>query len=112
MRKKTLAERTLQPGTGTTDLLAGRYFRRMLGSGRSWFADLLLQQPLNSHANFKPGRRTSVDLSYRIEATEKLGLMLQVNALHRARDVGSDAEPEDSGGRFSFLVRVELCAHR
>src|SRR2546423_4176720 len=98
-----LAERTLQPGTGTTDLLAGGYFRRMLGSGRSWFADVLVQQPLNSRANFKPGRRTSLDLGYRIEATDKLGVMLQLNALHRARDAGSDAEPDDSGGRFLFF---------
>ena len=29
--------------------------------------------------------------------------MLQVNFLHRARDSGEQAEPEDSGGKFVFL---------
>ena len=55
-----LAERTLQPGSGTTDLLLGGYFRRMLGSGSSWFIDALLQKPLNSHDQFRPGARTSL----------------------------------------------------
>jgi hypothetical protein len=98
-----VAERTLQPGTGTTDVLLGGYFRRVLGSGASWFADALIQAPLNSHDNFKPGTRTSLDLGYRMQASDKLGLMLQLNFLHKARDSGSDAEPEDSGGRFVFL---------
>ncbi|MGH8739918.1 MAG: hypothetical protein ACREUN_03350 [Burkholderiales bacterium] len=98
-----LAERTLQPGTGTTDLLVGGYFRRMLGSGASWFADALLQQPLNSHDDFKPGARVSLDLGYRREAGERLGLMLQLNLLHRQRDKGSDAAPDDSGGNALFV---------
>jgi hypothetical protein len=98
-----LAERTLQPGSGTTDLLAGGFFRRVLGSGRSWFVDALVQQALNSHDEFKPGRRTGLDAGYRYEASEKLGLMLQLNFLHRQRDSGAEAEPDNSGGRFVFL---------
>jgi hypothetical protein len=98
-----LAERTLQPGTGTTDLLLGGYFRSAFGSGSSWFVDALVQEPFGSHDNFKPGTRVSLDLGYRYEATDKLGLMIQLNALHKARDKGSDAEPADSGGKFLFL---------
>jgi len=95
-----LAERTLQPGTGTTDLLLGGYFNRVLASGSSWFADVLVQAPLNEHDQFKPGTRTSLDFGYRMQAGEKLGVMLQLNFLHKSRDSGSNAEPEDSGGRF------------
>jgi hypothetical protein len=98
-----LAERTLQPGTGTTDLLAGGYFRRVLSSGASWFAEALIQAPFKQRDNFKPGVRTSLDLGYRIEAADRLGLMLQLNVLHRRRDSGSDAEPESSGGRFAYV---------
>jgi hypothetical protein len=97
-----LAERTLQPGTGTTDLLLGGYFRRMLGSGNSWFVDALLQQPLNTHDEFRPGGRVSLDVGYRHEATDKLGLMLQLNYLHRRRDKGDEAESADSGGNALF----------
>ena len=98
-----LAERTLQPGSGTTDLLLGGYFRRVLGSGTSWFADLLWQRPLNSHEEFRPGDRLSLDVGVRREMSERLGLMLQLNYLHRARDGGDQAEPDDSGGKFLFL---------
>jgi len=98
-----LAERTLQPGTGTTDLLLGGYFRSAFGSGSSWFADALVQTPFGGHDGFKPGTRVSFDLGYRHEVSDKLGLMLQLNALHKARDEGSNAEPADSGGKFLFL---------
>jgi len=99
----SLAERTLQPGTGTTDLILGGYYSRALGFGKSWFVDALVQTPFSSHDNFKPGTRVSFDLGYRHEVTEKLGVMLQLNLLHKSRDSGSDAEPEDSGGRFVFV---------
>lgn len=98
-----LAERSLQPGSGTTDVLAGAYFRRVLSSGMSWFADALVQMPLRMKADYRPGARTSLDLGTRTEATEKLGLMLQLNLLHRRRDRGSEAEPQNSGGNFLFL---------
>ena len=98
-----LAERTLQPGTGTTDLLAGGYVSRVLGSDSSWFADLLVQQPLGSYHNFKPGTRVSFDVGYRYEATDNFALMLQLNALHKDRDRGSEAESENSGGKFLFI---------
>ena len=98
-----LAERTLQPGSGTTDLLLGGYFRRVLGAGSSWFADALWQQPLNSRDEFRPGARLSLDAGYRREMSDRLGLMLQLNFLHRARDSGDQAEPDNSGGKFLFL---------
>jgi hypothetical protein len=98
-----LAERTLQPGSGTTDLLVGGYFRRVLSSGSSWFADALIQAPFDEHENFKPGVRTSLDLGYRWETAERLGLMLQLNLLHRDRDSGTEAEPDNSGGSFVYV---------
>lgn len=98
-----LAERSLQPGTGTTDALIGAFYSRVIpAADASWFAQALVQQPLNSRENYRPGERITVDLGYRYELTDKVGLMLQLNALLRARDAGSDAEPEDTGGRFFY----------
>ena len=95
-----VAERTLQPGTGTTDALIGAYYRQVLGQwNASWFIQANAQLPLNSHANFRPGRQILADLGVRWEATDKLGVLLQLNAHHKARDSGSDAEPDDSGSR-------------
>jgi hypothetical protein len=98
-----LAERSLQAGTGTTDLLLGAYFQRVLGSGTSWFADVRMQQALNSYENYKPGTQVSLDVGLRREIGDRFSVMIQLNALHKDRDSGSEAEPEDSGGKFLFV---------
>ena len=98
------AERTLQPGTRTTDALLGAYYARLLPvRDLSWFAQALVQLPFNEHEGYKPGRRISLDAGLRYDATESASLMLQLNALFRGRDSGASAEPEDSGGRSWFL---------
>ena len=97
------AERTLQPGSGTTDLLVGAYYSQALPlRSLSWFAQAMLQQPLDSHEDYRPGRRLTADVGVRYAATERLGLLFQLNALFRGRDSGAQAEPDDSGGRAFF----------
>ena len=98
------AERTLQPGTGTTDMLAGVYYSNSLPMRNlSWFTQATVQLPLNSHEDFRPGRRLMADIGMRYQAFEKTSLLLQLNALVRGRDSGAQAEPEDSGGRSLFI---------
>jgi hypothetical protein len=99
-----LAERSLQPGSGTTDLLLGGFYSQVLPAhASSWFVQALWRGPLNTRDDYKPGQRVSLDVGYRYEATDRLGLMLQLNALHRSRDKGAQAEPEDTGGKFVFV---------
>jgi hypothetical protein len=103
-RAGDVAERSLQPGSGTTDVLLGSYFSQVLPAfASSWFAQVLWQAPLSERDDYKPGRRLSADVGYRYEATERVGLMLQLNALHRGRDSGAQAEPADTGGEFLFV---------
>jgi hypothetical protein len=98
------AERSLQPGTGTTDALLGAYYSQLLGhSNSSWFVQAMWQAPLNSRDDYRPGRRLGIDLGYRYEASDRIGLMIQLNALYKGRDSGAQAEPEDSGGNFLFV---------
>lgn len=97
------AERSLQPGSGTTDLIAGYYYHQKLGaSDASWFAQAQYQHALNSRDGFKPGAQLGADLGYRRGVGDKLGLLIQLNLLHKSADSGSEAEPADSGGRFVF----------
>lgn len=99
-----LAERTLQPGSGTTDLVAGAYYsKHMPLRSLSWFTQALAQLPLNTHDDYRPGNRLSLDAGMRYEAGDRLGLLLQLNTLLKARDRGAQAEPEDTGGTFVFL---------
>jgi hypothetical protein len=96
-----LAERTLQPGSGTTDAIIGAYYHQKLPQWNStWFTQFQYQHALNSHNDFKPGSQFGVDAGFRYGVTDKLGVLVQVNALVKQRDSGSQAEPDDSGGRY------------
>lgn len=99
-----LAERTLQPGSGTTDAVLGAYYSEHLAlRSVSWFVQALAQLPLDSHDEYRPGNRLGVDTGMRYDAGNRLGLLVQVNALFKARDAGAQAEPEDTGGTFVFV---------
>ena len=95
-----VAERSLQPGTGTTQLALSAYYREALPIfNSSWYAQAGAQLPLYSYNNYKPGNVYAVDLGYRYDVNDKLGLNLQMNYVYKSRDKGSEAEPEDSGGQ-------------
>jgi hypothetical protein len=99
-----LAERTLQPGSGTTDALLGAYYSTHLPTQNlSWFVQGLAQLPLNAYQEYRPGSRLTFDVGGRYEMGDKVGLLLQLNALFKARDRGDQAEPDDTGGKFLFL---------
>ena len=99
-----LAERTLQPGSGTTDaVLGGYYSRQMPTRNLAWFLQALAQLPLNSHDEYQPGNRLNVDTGLRYDAGDRLGLLAQLNAQFKARDRGAQAEPDNTGGTFLFL---------
>ena len=99
-----LAERSLQPGSGTTDAIIGAYFHQKIPQWEaSWFAQTQYQHALKSHDDFKPGDQWSVDVGYRHGITDQLGALVQLNFLVKRRDSGAQAEPEDSGGRYVSL---------
>ncbi|WP_085317490.1 hypothetical protein [Derxia lacustris] len=99
----TPAERALQPGTGTTDLILGGYWRGLLPqTGLSWFAQAQLEQALNRHDEFKPGHKLGLDLGLRADLGA-VAPMVQLNWQQRARDAGAAAEPDNSGGRTLAL---------
>jgi hypothetical protein len=99
-----VAERTLQPGTGTTDAIIGAYYHQKLPDrNASWFAQAQYQHALNDHEDFRPGSQLGLDLGYRHGVTDKLGALLQLNFLVKRRDSGTQAEPDDSGHRSVFI---------
>lgn len=99
-----VAERSLQPGSGTTDLILGAlYHQQVAASGAAWFAQAQLQHPLNSHDDFRPGTQVALDLGYAHPLTDRLSGLAQLNAVIKRRDHGAQAEPADSGSRSLFL---------
>jgi hypothetical protein len=97
------AERTLQPGTGTTDALFGAYYRASLSTHGSWFAQVLGQAATGKRDEFRPGDRFGVDLGYRHSMGESVNALLQVNVLHRGHDSGLQSDHHGSGGNFAFI---------
>lgn len=97
------AERSLQPGTGTTDLIVGGYYhRKLVEAGASWFAQAQYQHALNERDGFRPGSQLGVDLGLRQGFASGLGLMGQLNYVLKRSDSGSEAEPASSGSRFVY----------
>ena len=97
------AERSLQPGTGTTDLIIGAYYHRKLpADGLSWFVQGQVQHALNSRDHYRPGSQLGLDFGVRKGVTAKLGVLAQLNFVNKRADHGSEAEPESSGGRYLY----------
>lgn len=97
-------DRDVQLGTGTTDLLLGAYHFGGLGRAGAWnwFAQGLLDQPLNTRSGYRPGRELDAAAGLAWSATgptARLGVtpMLQLLAAVRGRDSGSAADPPNTG---------------
>ncbi len=91
------AERSLQPGSGTTDALVGLAGRRAVGMADAAIWQISAALALNSSEGFKPGRRVEASAGWSQAWSHRLGTVLQVNLRHRGRDSGALAEPSNSG---------------
>lgn len=98
-------DRGLQLGTGTTDLLLGVYTVRSLGASLAWFGNLMLQQPLDSRQQFKPGAGMNLTLGLRYTAPlpANLSPQLQLNVRSEKRESGANADVENSGATLAYL---------
>lgn len=96
-----VAERSLQPGSGSTDLIVGAFL-----SGRferaNGYTQLRWQHPVSERNDFQPGDRVSLDVgaSYPVGAVQ---LLAQLNMVWRGQDAGVNAEPAESGGRYIYF---------
>jgi len=96
-----LAERSLQPGSGSTDLIAGGFVSGRL-SQASWHTQVNWQHAVSTRQDYQPGDRVSLDagMAYPLGAVHALA---QINLLWRGHDTGLNAEPADSGGKYVYF---------
>lgn len=103
-RDGEIAERSLQPGTGTTDIIIGGYFRQqLLELNGQWFVQASAVSPFNQRDEYRAGNQWFIDVGYRQHVVQQLSAMLQLNINHKNRDSGLQSEPENSGGNGVFL---------
>ena len=94
----------LQPGSGTTDALAGIFYNRAV-AGLGWiFVQARFEAALDSKDQYRPGNRYFLDLGYRYPLTSKLSLQAQLNAVVKSHDYGDNAEPDESGAKYLFFT--------
>ena len=99
-----LAERTLQPGTGSTDTLLGvAYHSTPSGGPHGWFAQAMWQHATAVRNSYRPGDQLAIDVGWRYAFNQAFSATVQANWQVRARDEGRNAEPADSGGRYLKL---------
>jgi hypothetical protein len=96
-------DRGVQPGTGTTDLLVGVFKFGSLSRDWDYFGQALLQQPMNSVENFRPGTGLNVNFGVRYMAFERFVPQLQINTRMEKRESGANADIPNSGATLVYL---------
>lgn len=91
------AERSMQPGTGTTDLVLGAALRHAWGDAGSLIGQASMTLPLNTRDGFRPGRSIELAAGFSHAFSPRWGTVVQLNLRHREHDRGAQAEPGDSG---------------
>jgi hypothetical protein len=91
------AERALQPGSGTTDIVAGLAVRQAMGPSDALIGQAVWSQALGAHEDYKPGGRLDLSAGWSHAYSHSLGAVVQLNLSHRARDSGAQSEPDNSG---------------
>ena len=99
----TPLDRGLQPGTGTTDLLLGIYKFGPISDDWEYFGQALLQQPLNSKEDFRPGTGLNMNLGARYVANGRVTPHIQLNVRAEKREVGANADVKNSGATLVYL---------
>jgi hypothetical protein len=99
---------SLQPGTGSTDIIVGAYYYQAISQDFDFFANAQFQSALHSEQtqpgnDFRPGNSTTVSFGVRYEADPRWVPQLQMNLLHKGVDQGALADVYDTAGYVAYL---------
>jgi hypothetical protein len=99
---------SLQPGTGSTDIILGAYFYQAINDSWRFFATAQFQSSLHSKQDqpgndFRPGNSTTVSFGIRYENNPRWVPQLQMNLLHKSVDQGALADITDTAGYVAYL---------
>lgn len=103
-----LVDTSLQPGTGSTDLIVGAYYYQAVSENFDVFINGQFQaavsQKLNqTGADFRPGNLATVSFGARYEANSDVVPQLQVNITRKGHDQGALADTANSAGTAVYL---------
>lgn len=104
-----LVDTSLQPGTGSTDLIAGAYYHRFITDDVNAFVNGQFQAAVSHRLDqpgqdFRPGNTSTVSFGVRYEAHPDIVPQLQVNIFRKNRDQGALADYPDSAGTVAYVA--------
>jgi hypothetical protein len=99
---------SLQPGTGSTDIIVGAYYYQAIGHNFDFFANLQFQSAVTSKQDqpgndFRPGNSTSASFGVRYAENPRWVPQLQMNLLHKGVDQGALADITDTAGYVAYV---------
>lgn len=97
-------DRSLQPGTGSTDGLIGLYGAGALDRDFDWFAQAVFQSALVTRDGYRPGNSLNLNAGLRYMSLGALAPQLQLNYLDKTRDGGVSGDPAATGGRLLHVT--------
>ena len=99
---------SLQPGTGSTDLIVGTYYHKAISQNFDAFANVQYQvavmQMLDQvNANYRPGNVGNFSAGVRYEESPTWTPQLQLNLSHKSADQGALADTMDTAGTVLYV---------
>jgi len=104
----TPLDASLQPGTGSTDIIVGAYYFQAISQDFDFFANGQFQSAVKHHMDqpgndFRPGNATTVSFGLRYVTYPRLTPQLQVNLLRKSRDQGALADIQSTAGNVAYI---------
>jgi hypothetical protein len=104
----TPLDASLQPGTGSTDLILGAFYYRAISEKFDVIVNGQFQSALKERMDqpgndYRPGNSTTLSLGLRYDAHPTWVPQLQLNLLHKSADQGALADVPDTVGTVLYL---------
>jgi hypothetical protein len=104
----TPLDASLQPGTGSTDIIVGAYYYRAISQNFDAFINGQFQAAVKHRMDqpgndYRPGNATSVSFGLRYEGSPRWVPQLQVNLLHKSPDTGALADVQNTAGIVAYV---------
>jgi hypothetical protein len=99
---------SLQPGTGSTDIIVGAYYYQAISQNFDAFVNAQFQSAVKHRMDqpgndFRPGNSITVSFGLRYEGNPRWVPQLQVNLLHKSPDQGALADVQNTAGSVAYL---------